>query len=208
MKGLDRRSERARKRQRILKAAIEVFSRKGFYHAKISEIARKAGVADGTIYLYFENKDDLLISIFEEEMERIIQRFREELNPIVRADEKLRQFIILHAQMVTAEPDLAHILQIELRQSSVFMKDYKPIKFRQFLNILEEIFLEGQKQGIFPQEIHPGIIKRTVFGALDELALHWILKNKSYDLVESARKFADIYLHGLLEQGELALPQP
>lgn len=201
----DRRTERARKRQRILRAAIEVFSQKGFYHAKISEIARKAGVADGTIYLYFDNKDDLLISIFEEEMERIIARFREELKKYHRADEKLRCFILLHAQMVTKEPELAHIFQIELRQSSVFMGHYKPVKFRQFLNLLEEIFLEGQEQGLFPREIHPGVVKRTVFGALDELALHWILSNKSYDLLESAQRFAEIYLHGLLKKPELAI---
>jgi TetR/AcrR family fatty acid metabolism transcriptional regulator len=205
MRDRERRAERARKRQRILKSAIEVFSRKGFYHAKISEIARKAGVADGTIYIYFDNKDDLLISIFEEEMERIIQRFREELSKVSRADEKLFHFITLHARMVTEEPDLAHILQIELRQSSVFMANYKPVKFRQFLNILEEIFLEGQRQGIFPADLHPGIVKRTVFGAVDEMALHWILSNKSYDLVESAKKFAEIYLHGLRQKQPLAI---
>jgi len=205
MRDRERRAERARKRRKILKAAIEVFSRKGFYHAKISEIARKAGVADGTIYIYFDNKDDLLISIFEEEMERIIQRFREELTKYSRAEEKLQRFITLHAQMVTEEPDLAHIFQIELRQSSVFMANYKPVKFRQFLNILEDIFVEGQRQGIFPPDIHPGIVKRTVFGAVDELALHWILSNKSYDLVESARKFAEIYINGLLQKQALSV---
>lgn len=190
------------KRERILRAAISVFARKGFFHAKISEIAQEAGVADGTIYLYFKNKDDLLISIFEEEMETIIGRFRRTIDPIEESAEKLRTFIRLHAEIVLDNPELAHVLQVELRQSTTFMSDYKPVKFQEFLKILEEIIIEGQNRDVFKSEIHPGVMKRAVFGALDELALNWILRGRRYDLLESSNQLATLFLNGFLA------PQP
>lgn len=186
------------KRQRILQAAITVFARKGFFHARISEIAHEAGVADGTIYLYFENKDHLLISVFEEEMEAIIRRFRGSLDALPDPVEKLRGFVRMHAEMVIAHPDLAHVLQVELRQSSTFMSDYKPIKFQEFLDILEDIIREGRAAGTFREDVHPGTLKRAVFGALDELALHWIMRDRRYDLLASSAELADLFLHGVL----------
>lgn len=186
------------KRNRILAAAISVFARKGFFHAKISEIAQEAGVADGTIYLYFENKDHLLISIFEDEMDKIIRRFRTALEQQDTSVAKLRTFIRQHAEVAIGNPDLAHVLQVELRQSSTFMSDYTPIKFREFLELLEDIIREGQNSGAFRPDIHPGVIKRAIFGAIDELALHWILNGRRYDLLLSADQLADLFVEGLM----------
>ncbi len=195
----DHLSNRAKeeKRHRILQAAIAVFARKGFFHARISEIAQEAGVADGTIYLYFDNKDHLLIAVFEEEMQAIIGRFQDALRPIGDPVERLRGFIRMHAEMVIENPDLAHVLQIELRQSSTFMSDYKPVRFQEFLDILEGIIIEGRKAGVFRQDIHPGTVKRAVFGALDELALHWIMREGRYDLRASSAELADLFIHGI-----------
>jgi len=200
---VDRKEE---KRHRILRSAIAVFAQKGFYHAKISEIAQQAGVADGTIYLYFKNKDHLLIAIFEDEMERIIDRFTQELAAEPTPPEKLRRFIRLHAELVTSDPDLTHVLQVELRQSSMFMSDYKPQKFQEFLRILEKVVRDGQADGSFRQDFHPGVLKRSVFGALDELALNWILRGRRYDLHASAAALADLFLNGVLVAPETAEP--
>lgn len=186
------------KRRRILLAAIKVFARKGFFHARISEIAHEAGVADGTIYLYFKDKDHLLISVFEEEMEAIIRRFRVALDALPGPVEKLRGFIRMHAELVIAHPDLAHVLQVELRQSSTFMSNYEPIKFQEFLDILEGIIREGLAAGIFRKDVHPGTLKRAVFGALDELALHWIMRGRRYDLLASSAAMTDLFLRGVL----------
>lgn len=186
------------KRTRILHAAISVFARKGFFHAKISEIAQEAGVADGTIYLYFKNKDHLLISIFEEKMEQIIARMRQEIDNATSVSDKLRRFVTTHARLVVEDPDLSHVFQVELRQSGMFMKHYKPVKLQEFLNILSEIVREGQATGEFKSNIAPGVIKRAVFGALDEIALNWILKGRKYDLQESARQLAEVFLLGLM----------
>jgi TetR/AcrR family fatty acid metabolism transcriptional regulator len=196
------------KRHRILQAAIAVFARKGFFHARISEIAHEAGVADGTIYLYFENKDHLLIAVFEEEMQAIIGRFREALAPVADPAERLRGFVRMHAEMVIENPDLAHVLQVELRQSSTFMSDYKPVRFQEFLDILESIILEGRAAGVFRQDIHPGTVKRAVFGALDELALHWIMRDRRYDLRASSAELADLFIHGIRSKPDASPARP
>jgi len=155
------------KRERILKAATQVFAQHGFFNSKISEIAKAANVADGTIYLYFKNKDDLLICLFEEEMNKIIRK-------------------------------LAEVLQIELRQSHKFMKEYMGSKLNDYLNIISSIISQGQKNGELRPEIVPGIAKRILFGALDELSGFWVLsKNKRYSLAMSAQMLSDIFINGV-----------
>src|SRR5438105_8505067 len=117
------------KRERILDAAVRVFAEKGFYGAKVSEIAREAGVADGTIYLYFKSKDDLLISLFEDRMAQINSALREKLATEPNALGKLRRFIEMHLELVETRRELVEVLTVELRQSSKFMREYKNPKF-------------------------------------------------------------------------------
>ncbi|MCA9538311.1 MAG: TetR/AcrR family transcriptional regulator [Myxococcales bacterium] len=162
------------KRQRILDAAIEVFARRGFYHAKVTEVAEEAGVAGGTIYLYFKNKDDLLISLFEDRMAAILDHFREELAPLTHPDDRLRRFIELHLEMVEQSPALAEVLTVELRQSAKFMREYKARQFGEYLALLESILDEGQRSGAFRPDLDPRILKRVLFGALDEVSLFFV----------------------------------
>jgi TetR/AcrR family fatty acid metabolism transcriptional regulator len=122
------------KKDLIINAAIKVFADKGFYTANVADVAKEAGVADGTIYLYFKNKDDLLISLFETKMEEILQRFASLLDSNRNAEEKLRQFIHLYFQMIEEDQNLAEVFQVELRQSSKFLKDYHNLNFIDFLN--------------------------------------------------------------------------
>src|SRR5271167_684787 len=81
------------KRERILDAAVRVFAKKGFYATRVSEVARAAGVADGTIYLYFKSKDELLVSLFEDRVERLLSFLETELPKRRGASEKLRRII-------------------------------------------------------------------------------------------------------------------
>src|SRR5689334_16125522 len=117
------------KRPRILEAAIRVFADKGFYNAKVSEIAREAGVADGTIYLYFKSKDDLLISLFEDRMEEVNETVRAALASAADPVEKLRRVVHLHLSMVEKNRHVAEVLIVELRQSAKFIKEYGAPKF-------------------------------------------------------------------------------
>ena len=186
------------KRQRILKAATQVFARHGFYKSKIAEIARLADVADGTIYLYFKNKDDLLISLFEDEMNTVIQTMREEVNKAEGFENKIRTFIQVHLDLVSRNKELAEVLQIELRQSHKFMKEYMGTKLNDYLNIISGIISQGQRNGEVRSNIIPGIAKRILFGALDELSGFWVLsKNKRYSLAVSGKMLGDIFINGI-----------
>lgn len=186
------------KRKRILKAAARVFSRKGFFKSTVAEIAKDAQVADGTIYLYFKNKDDILISLFEEEMASVIRDMKQELSALPTAEEKIRKFIEKHLAMIDENRELAEVIQIELRQSHKFMKEYSGTKFRDYVNIISSIINEGQKSGEFNQNITPGIAKIILFGALDEISNYWVLsKRKKYSLAHCAEMAGDIFLSGV-----------
>lgn len=185
------------KRAKILRSATKVFARNGFYHSKVSEIAREAGVADGTIYLYFKNKEDILISIFEESMDEILRLTREEIGTHQDALTKLRRFVRLHMTLMEKNPRLAEVIQVELRQSSKFMKEYKNVKFLEYLQFIAEVIEQGQREGLIHKEVSPAIFKRMLFGALDELALQWVLSKKRYSLTSMADQVTDIFVNGI-----------
>ena len=166
------------KRNRILQASIEVFSRKGFFGSKVSEIARASGVADGTIYIYFKSKDDLLISLFEEKMDEIVVETRRKVYEYSTPLDRLRAYIENHMRLLEGEAGLIEVLQVELRQSSKFMKDYKPVKFFEYLDILSGILDEGKEAGLFRSDMNVRVARRIVFGAMDELSRAYILSKR------------------------------
>lgn len=166
------------KRNRILQAAIEVFSRKGFFNSKVSEIARASGVADGTIYLYFKNKDDLLISLFEEKMAEVVADVKKRIQDGEGALDKMRIFIGNHMGLLECEAGLIEVLQVELRQSSKFLKDYTPVKFFEYLDVLSGILEEGKREGVFRPDLNVNVARRIVFGAMDELSRTYILSKR------------------------------
>jgi|YelNatPaOPRAMG01_1025707.scaffolds.fasta_scaffold00123_3 TetR/AcrR family fatty acid metabolism transcriptional regulator len=186
------------KRRRIKEVALRVFAEKGFAKARISEIARQAGVADGTIYLYYKSKDDLLIRIFEEEMDGIIPQVRERVAKGRSAREKLSSFIDAHFEIVESRPDLATVLEIELRQSNTFVRNHLKQKFKEYLDIIAEIVLEGQQRGEIRPDISPSVAKQAVFGALDDISQNWlVLQPRKVKLSEFAPDVKKILLDGL-----------
>ena len=190
------------KRTRILRSAVKVFAQKGFYNSKVSEIAKNASVADGTIYLYFKNKDEILISIFEEELGKFISEVQRELDAEAKIVSKIEKYIHAHLRFVKTNPKLAQVFQLELRQSNRFIKEYTGSKLKEYLNLVGNLIQEGQRQGVLRNDVHPGLAKRALFGALDEIATHWVLlKNGKYDLEESAQQIANIFINGLLQPG-------
>jgi TetR/AcrR family fatty acid metabolism transcriptional regulator len=197
------------KRKKILEAAVRIFARNGFYQSKVSEIAREAEVADGTIYLYFHNKDDILINLFEEEMTTII---REMKAVIAREKDPARmmvQFAQAHLGLVQKNKELAEVIQVEVRQSSKFMKEYDNQKFAQYLDLISAIIREGQNQGVFRSDIHPGIAKRAFFGALDELSRLLVLSPlREHSIPLAARQISGYFLQGMLAPEPQTTKQP
>ena len=188
------------KHQKITQAAVKVFARKGFFNARISDIAKEAKVADGTIYLYFNNKYDILISMFEDEIGKTILQVKLQLDKETDPRKMMEIFARHHLQLLEDKKDLAEVLQMELRQSNKFMKEYRNKKFIEYIDIISTIIKKGQEMGIFRKDLLPGIVKRAYFGALDEMSRLWILTPKPpYSLAETAKQISDIFLFGLVE---------
>ena len=196
------------KRDRILASAERIFARHGFFASRVSEIAKDAGVADGTIYLYFKSKDDLLISLFENRMRQVNAALKEAIEGLAPADQ-LRAFIRAYLRLIHDEPGAAEVLTIELRQSSKFMKEYDNVEFADFLRMLGGIIAAGQDAGDFDDTIPSHIAARMLFGVLDELALAWVLtrtqiqagtagtRPKKFDIVRGAEWVVALATNGL-----------
>ena len=186
------------KRERILEAAVRVFAKKGFYATRVSEVAKAAGVADGTIYLYFKSKDELLVSLFEDRVAKLLQYMRDELPKEPNAAAKLRRVIELQLGLLEGERDLAEVITVIIRQSSKLLKEYAAPRFVAYLDAIAKVVAEGQAAGEFRKDVSASLAARVTFGALDGVALTWALgKAEKGALARSAGQLAQIVLRGL-----------
>ena len=186
------------KRERILRAAIDVFARSGYFNAKVSEIAKAAGVADGTIYLYFDGKEDVLVTIFREHTRNYLQSLEQQLAEVSRPEERIRIAIRHHLEAVGKDRNLAVVFQVELRHSLKFMGLLSQMEVADYLNMIRKIVEYGQAEGVFRRSLHPQLVAKSVFGILDEMVTSWILSEKEYGLADNADELADMILTGLL----------
>jgi TetR/AcrR family transcriptional regulator, fatty acid metabolism regulator protein len=193
------RADKADKRDAILRAAIETFAARGFFNAQVADVARGAGVAAGTVYLYFRGKDDLLISIFERTMKEAIAAGRESVAARTSPPERLREIAKLHLERLGRDRDLAVVFQVELRQSTKFMERFSATYLRQYLGIIRDVIAEGQTKGTFRKEINPTLAAKVFFGALDEMATNWILSRRKYSLPSEADAVVDLFVGGLIK---------
>jgi TetR/AcrR family fatty acid metabolism transcriptional regulator len=190
----------ADKHNKIIRAATKVFAKKGFFNARISDVAKEAKVADGTIYLYFNNKYDILLSVFEQKIGKLIEQITAQLEQEEDPRRMLELFIVNHLREMKKNKNLAEVIQIELRQTNKVIKDYRNNKFSEYLNIISSIIIQGQSKKVFRQDILPGIAKRAIFGALDEIARIWNINTESdYQIDETERQVINIFLVGVLE---------
>ena len=187
----------AERKRQILDAAVESFAERGFYRTRVSDIARRAGVADGTIYLYFRSKDDILFEVFEVRMEEILSELSAAVATRAGPVEKLRVFAELYVSLVERDEALAEVLTIELRQSEKFIREYDNRGFQMLLDLLASIVREGQKAGEIRDGISPRLAARALFGALDEISLWGVLKQGRFDPARAAREVSTLMLEGL-----------
>jgi TetR/AcrR family fatty acid metabolism transcriptional regulator len=185
------------KRDAILRAATEVFARHGYFQAQVADVARAAGVAAGTVYLYFRSKDDLLVSIFERTMREAIAEGRAALEGVADARQRLSQLARMHLERLGRDRDLAVVFQVELRQSTKFMERFSSTFLRDYIGMLRETIVDGQKAGLFRADINPTIAAKVLFGALDEMATNWILSKRHYSLVAEADAVIDLFVNGV-----------
>lgn len=185
------------KREAILRAATSVFAHNGYFNSKVADIAREAGVADGTVYLYFKSKEDILHSIFDRNVEEALDAARKRIQRVTDPKEKLRQIAALHLERLGADRDLAVVFQVELRGSTKFMEEFSAAGFAEYLALIRSTFEEGQRAGVFRADLNANVVAKILFGALDEMATNWILSRRRYKLAPMADEVLDIFLNGV-----------
>jgi TetR/AcrR family fatty acid metabolism transcriptional regulator len=184
------------KRDAILRAAIDVFADRGFFSAQVADIARAAGVAAGTVYLYFKSKDDLLVSIFDRSMREGLTLGRAAVADLDDPRERLRRLARAHLARLGGDRNLAIVFQVELRQSTKFMERFSATLLRDYLGLIRDAIADGQRAGIFRADIKATVAAKIFFGALDEMATNWILSTRKYSLVSQADAIVDLFVNG------------
>jgi len=186
------------KRERILRAAVDVFAEFGYFNAKVSQIAKAAGVADGTIYLYFDGKEDVLITIFREHTRNYLHTLELRMANVNRAEERLRTAVRHHLETLGRDRALAVVSQVELRHSLKFLSLFSQQEVADYLNVIRKIVEHGQEEAAFRRNVHPQLAAKAIFGVLDEMVTSWMLSEKDYDLAAQSDQVADLILTGLL----------
>jgi TetR/AcrR family fatty acid metabolism transcriptional regulator len=187
----------ADKRDAILKAATRMFARNGYFQSQVADIARDAGVAAGTVYLYFRSKDDLLVSLFERTMREAIAEGRAALDGMADPEARLRRIARLHLERLGRDRDLAVVFQVELRQSTKFMEQFSSTYLRDYLGLIRETIADGQRTHAFRTDVNPTLAAKVFFGALDEMATNWVLSKRRYSLIAEADGVVDLFVGGV-----------
>ncbi len=195
------RSKAPDKRRRILDSAVRVFAKEGFFKAKVSQIAEDAGLAPGTVYLYFKNKEDVLISIFDVRMEEIISRLRTAIGKKEDARSRLACLVRMHLRGFQDDPDMAACFQVELRQSSRFMRENVKGALTQYLDLIGEVVEHGRRDGTFRENLSVRLVTHFIFGTLDEVVSTWVMSGMKYNLVSLADPLITLFTSGI-GQGE------
>jgi TetR/AcrR family transcriptional regulator, fatty acid metabolism regulator protein len=186
------------RREEILRAAVEVFADRGYFSARMREVAERAGVADGTLYLYFKGKEDLLVSILEEYADAFLARARRDAGKVSDPNEKLRIVIERHLFSMEGDRALAQVFQIELRHTRRFLRQIAKGKVAQYIGLLQEIIMEGRQSGAFRDDVPIEVAARAVFGAVDEVVTAWVLASRPWPLGEHAKPLVGLILRGLV----------
>lgn len=184
------------KYNQIIDAAVIVIAQNGYYQAQVSKIAKQAGVADGTIYLYFKNKEDILISLFHEKMGYFVEQIEEELKGKTSASEKLFLLIQKHFQILSEDVNLAIVTQLELRQSNKELRLRINDVLRGYLNVIEQIITEGKETGEFSPDLNNLLARQMIFGTIDETVTTWVMNEQKYSLSDLASDVHHLLIGG------------
>jgi TetR/AcrR family fatty acid metabolism transcriptional regulator len=181
----------------ILEAAVKVFARQGFYQSTVAQIAKEAGVADGTIYLYFKNKDDILVQFFSYRTKQVFDRFRAAVKKADNGLDKLRNLIRRHLTEFQRDRDMAVVYQVETHQNSRLAESQIREMSVMYQDLVSEIIETGQQDGSIRKDLYVGLVKRFILGAVDEVINTWLHSEKDYDLVSMEDPLVELFIRGI-----------
>ena len=185
------------KPQQIIDAAIRVFARHGYYKSRVSDIAKEAGMASGTIYLYFKTKDEILVTLFREKMAQWVAAMGTAIADAPDAAAKIRRLVALHLRMLEDDPDLAEVVQVELRQGHKFFRGASAHEISAYFALIETVLEQGIAEGLIRPDVPVKLATKMLFGAVDQVATSWVLGKRRYLLSDTADAVADIFLKGV-----------
>jgi TetR/AcrR family fatty acid metabolism transcriptional regulator len=196
------RIEKNNKYHQILEAAVKVFARQGFHQSTVAQIAKEAGVADGTIYLYFKNKDDILVQFFSVRAKQVFESFREAVDAAENSTDKLRNLVRCHLAEFQRDKDGAVVYQVETHQNSRLAEAQIREMSKMYRDLISEIIEQGQQEGAIRKDLYVGLVKRFIIGAVDEVINTWLHTEEDYDLVSMADPLVELFVKGI-EQREM-----
>ena len=185
------------KPQQIIEAAVRVFARRGYYNSRVSDIAREAGIAAGTIYLYFKTKDDILVTLFRDKMADFVGALRKAIADEPDAASKVRGLVSLHFRMLEENPELAEVVQVELRQGQKFFRGASGQEIGAYFALISSVLEEGVAEVRFRSSLPVKVATKMLFGAMDQMATSWVLGKRGYRLVDTADAVAEVFLQGV-----------
>ncbi|OXS80581.1 TetR/AcrR family transcriptional regulator [Domibacillus enclensis] len=188
------------KYHQIIDAAVVAIAENGYHQAQVSKIAKQAGVADGTIYLYFKNKEDILISLFQEKMGTFAAKTKESIQTKETAAAQLELLVQNHFILLTEDPHLAVVTQLELRQSNKELRLKINEVLKEYLLLIDEVLQTGVQKGEFGPDLNIRLARQMIFGTLDEMITTWVMNDQKYDLAASAPDVTKMLLNGFSNQ--------
>ena len=197
MRTATNRVEKNHKYHQILEAAVKVFARQGFHQSTVAQIAKEAGVADGTIYLYFKNKDDILVQFFSFRAKQVFESFREEVDRAQNSLDKLRNLIHRHLAEFQRDKDGAIVYQVETHQNSRLAEAQIKEMSKMYRDLISEIVEQGQQEGTIRKDLYVGLVKRFIIGAVDEVINTWLHSDGEYDLASMADPLVELFIKGI-----------
>ena len=197
MRTATKQVEKNHKYHQILEAAIKVFARQGFHQSTVAQIAKEAGVADGTIYLYFKNKDDILVQFFNYKTKQVFDSFRAEVARTESSLDKLRYLIRRHLEEFQRNREMAVVYQVETHQNSRLAEPQIREMSKMYRDIISEIVEQGQQEGAIRKDLYVGLVKRFIIGAVDEVINTWLHSKGDYDLVSMAEPLVELFIKGI-----------
>ncbi len=204
MRAATNRIEKNNKYHQILEAAVKVFARQGFHQSTVAQIAKEAGVADGTIYLYFKNKDDILVQFFRFRTQQVFESFREAVDGAETSTDKLRNLVRRHLAEFQRDRDGAVVYQVETHQNSRLAEAQIREMSKMYRDLISEIIEQGQQEGAIRKDLYVGLVKRFIIGAVDEVINTWLHAEEDYDLVSMADPLVELFIKGIEQRDSVA----
>ena len=190
-------SKKNEKYHLILQGALKVFAENGYHRSQVSKIAKAAGVADGTIYLYFKRKEDILIRLFQEKLGELVGKFHESVEGTTDAVEALQTVCSIHFSELESNPELAYVTQIELRQSDLELRKEIGSALKPYIVLIENILEQGIKEQKFRSDLNVKLVRNLIFGAMDEAVTSWLISGRKYSLSDQADETLSFFLNGV-----------